>query len=125
MKIRQGFVSNSSSSSFICMVSGGVEAGMDMNLDEAGMIECVQGHEFYDQYLVGTYKAKDEDNVYHDEWRYEVPSEHCPICTMTHLNDATILAYLIKTDNINTKMLMNKIRQDFGSYKELMDSLKS
>lgn len=52
MKFRNGFVSNSSSSSFICDVSGEVESGWDLSLRDAGMRECVNGHTFKDEYLV-------------------------------------------------------------------------
>ena len=44
MKIRNGFVSNSSSSSFICSFCGTVEAGYDMSLSDANMVECINGH---------------------------------------------------------------------------------
>lgn len=43
-KIRSGFVSNSSSSSFICDICGREEFGFDMCLDEAEMCECENGH---------------------------------------------------------------------------------
>ena len=46
MKIRQGFVSNSSSSSFVCDVCRHVESGMDMSARDADMEECVNGHLF-------------------------------------------------------------------------------
>ena len=54
MKIRNGFVSNSSSSSFICQVSGGIESGMDMSLSDFDMSQCSNGHEFYNQYRIET-----------------------------------------------------------------------
>ena len=60
MKIRQGFVSNSSSSSFICSVTGTIESGMDLSLEDAGMYECSNGHAFLDQYLVG---AEDDPDI--------------------------------------------------------------
>ena len=46
MKIRTGFVSNSSSSSFVCEICGRSEAGYDMGIEEAEMYECVNGHTF-------------------------------------------------------------------------------
>ena len=46
MKVRNGFVSNSSSSSFVCLVCGNNESGMDLSLEDAGMRECVLGHIF-------------------------------------------------------------------------------
>lgn len=44
MKTRLGFVSNSSSSSFVCDLTGRVESGYDMPLTDAGMFECINGH---------------------------------------------------------------------------------
>jgi len=52
MKIRNGYVSNSSSSSFICQISGRVEAGYDMSISDAGMYECVNGHTFDEDYVI-------------------------------------------------------------------------
>jgi hypothetical protein len=44
MKIRKGFVSNSSSSSFICEVCGYNESGYDIDMSEYDMISCKNGH---------------------------------------------------------------------------------
>lgn len=52
MKLRKGFVSNSSSSSFICDVCGYTESGWDMCLDEAGMYECENGHTFCEGHII-------------------------------------------------------------------------
>jgi len=46
MRIRKGFVSNSSSSSFICDVCGRTESGWDLGLVDAGMMRCVNDHVF-------------------------------------------------------------------------------
>ena len=51
MKIRSGFVSNSSSSSFICDVCGENVSGMDICLSEAEMCECSKGHTVCDSHL--------------------------------------------------------------------------
>ena len=46
MKYRKDFVTNSSSSSFVCEICGRSESGYDMSLEDAGMYECVNGHVF-------------------------------------------------------------------------------
>ena len=52
MKIRSGFVSNSSSSSFICTVCGETYAGMDASASDFEMTECINGHCFCDSHAV-------------------------------------------------------------------------
>jgi hypothetical protein len=113
MKIRLGFVSNSSSSSFICDVSGHVEAGMDLSMSDAEMVECVNNHTFMEEYICG--KIHPDDRV--DDWRYEVPENKCPICTMKTISNSDLLNYILKTDNINPAMLRDKIRNEFGTHK--------
>ncbi len=66
MKRRQGFVSNSSSSSFICDVSGCVEGGYDLGLYDAGMYECENGHTFYEHYIEGS--VDDAVLTYNIDW---------------------------------------------------------
>ena len=46
MKIRNGFVSNSSSSSFVCCVCDEILSGWDASPSDLGMKMCVNGHTF-------------------------------------------------------------------------------
>lgn len=46
MKFRRDFVTNSSSSSYICEICGRNESGWDLSLSECEMMECVNGHIF-------------------------------------------------------------------------------
>ena len=76
MKRRMGFVSNSSSSSFVCDLSGQSYEGYD---GEYGCtyVQCENGHNF---------AADDENDVLAylneegDVARWDLPSDHCPIC---------------------------------------------
>ena len=52
MKIRKGFVSNSSSSSFICDVCGNVESGYDASASEVGFANCENGHTFCEEHII-------------------------------------------------------------------------
>lgn len=75
MKIRNGFVSNSSSSSFTCAVCGDEHSGWDLCLSECEMYECVNGHTFHEgcvkgdldtpelrkSYLIDVFKEKIKD----------------------------------------------------------------
>lgn len=75
MKIRKGFVSNSSSSSFICEVCGNVESGYDASYDDMDFAQCENGHEFCRDHIkpMTEEKAKSilakikEDTKYVDE----------------------------------------------------------
>lgn len=52
MKIRHGFVSNSSSSSFVCGISGRRVSGYNLGMRDIEMIQCVVGHCMSDKYVV-------------------------------------------------------------------------
>ena len=51
-KKRKYFVSNSSSSSFICEICGRTETGFDACLSDFGYVECENGHTFCDEELL-------------------------------------------------------------------------
>lgn len=46
MKFRKSFVTNSSSSSYVCEICGRTESGWDLGLGDCEMMECVNGHIF-------------------------------------------------------------------------------
>lgn len=131
MKIRTGFVSNSSSSSFICDVSGEVISGYDMSLYEADMYECQNGHTFCRYYIINgnefEKKFCDENSDEFDEDMsdgYEISPEYCPICTMKEIKKDDAVKYLLKVNNMSQEDLSNIIKAKFSSFDEFKEFIK-
>lgn len=59
MKYRKGFVTNSSSSSFICDVCGEVFDGYDVSLSDFDLVECENGHTICESELIKNVNYKD------------------------------------------------------------------
>lgn len=58
MKFRKDFVTNSSSSSYVCEICGRTESGWDMGISEAAMVCCVNGHTFCEDEMLVTPREK-------------------------------------------------------------------
>jgi hypothetical protein len=52
-KRKLDFVTNSSSTCYICEITGETESGWDLDLQDAGMFECERGHIFMENYAIG------------------------------------------------------------------------
>jgi hypothetical protein len=129
MKVRLGFVSNSSSSSFICSVCGEVESGMDASLSDFGMFECKNGHTVCESHLSKEDKEKfdkmreeveegDEDEEFDV---YSVDPKLCPVCKLEELPDDLMLQFVLKSHNSSKGEVLEEIRNQFSSYKEFSD----
>lgn len=108
MKIRNGFVSNSSSSSFVCEVCGEARELWDGNLTEAEMCECTNNHVMCLDHLLFETNERDEDQM--------VPSKACPICQLKHIPDHMITTYLRARLKIDKKDILKDIKNTFGTY---------
>jgi hypothetical protein len=110
MKIRMGFVSNSSTSTFICDICGGTEAGMDLCLSDCDMSRCENGHIYHND--CNKTKISSEDDI------------NCPFCNLDDVTDWDVIAYLLKKFNVTRKGLEEEIKQKFSSFEEFEKYLK-
>ena len=115
MKKRLGFVSNSSSSSFICEVCGHIESGWDLSLDEARMYECEKGHVYCEDHQLS------KDNLNYLSTNYNSPKELCPLCQLESITDDKVMMYLIARSGFeNRKQVEDEIRESFKTDEELI-----
>lgn len=125
MKIRNCFVANSSTSSFICNVCHEVFAERDLCLSDIDMIRCVKGHYVCCEHMSSELKQKYDDyedtEEYAYEGRYEVPSECCPICMLEEISDKDVKSYIEKKYDITYEGIRKEISGLFGFGSEASD----
>ncbi len=108
MKIRKGFVSNSSSSSFMCDVCGYENGGMDVCLEDVGMFECKMEHTVCEN--CGIDFSSTDDN------RYSAPAEMCPCCQLKNLSTSDELVYLKTKLGVTSSSILDEIRDTLKTY---------
>lgn len=154
MKYRKDFVTNSSSSSFICDVCGEKACGFNMCLSDAGMYRCENGHIFCKDHMFELTREEKESyliSLYDGDFRHEelkpenvknlsdnelddtvdywtedgyVPEKMCPICAFKYAKDEDIAEYLMKKDSVNRLDILTIWASQFGNYKDLKDFLE-
>ena len=121
MKIRTGFVSNSSSESFLCEVCGDIRSGWDASLRDVGMEMCEHYHYFCSEHI------NDKDDIIRidsPEWGEIVSSESCPICNLTNIRDVDLLDYCLKRSGTTKRKMIAEMKKTFKNTKELKTYLK-
>lgn len=129
MKIRSGFVSNSSSSSFICDVCGRDEAGFDCSLSDFDMCSCENDHIFCIEHAINT-DSKDYEKYFEEnEMPYDFNSyidrthgcdilkKYCPICNFEIVSRDDANSYMMKKLNFESiNDVIAEIKENFESY---------
>lgn len=112
MKIRLGFVSNSSSSSYICDVCGISETTYNDDLEAIDMYRCVHGHVFHGS----CWRMDIPEEVDQELNNYQVPEKYCPICTMTAIRERDALDYLLCVTFTTMKSVEATMRGRFKNH---------
>jgi len=116
MKSRNGFVSNSSSSSFICAICGETESGRDSCIGDFDMFRCRKcGREFHFECADFPDHLKTDYDL-HDYSTEEMPSKFCPFCTMERISQDMILWYMYKKYHTDEFKEMTDIKSKFRTY---------
>ena len=153
MKIRKGFVSNSSSSSYVCDVCGEDYSGYDASLADADMYCCENGHTYCEEHakkniddldvdekraVALTYCWDEEDKAkvlegseeYIDEAlndgeiRYEMPAICCPCCQLTAVTDEQLIEYMLHERHQTKADVVKEIAQKYQNYDEMLKDIK-
>ena len=151
MKIRSGFISNSSASSFVCVICGGVEVG-EGSIADFGMFRCENKHELHlncagltslkiPKEYMDTYMKKFGPKKKHfdledfkeaiketkeeakDEYMYEVLEKYCPICQLKKMAKEDELAYYRYKLNISSEETLKEIKKTFNNYQEFKSKI--
>ena len=142
MKIRNGFVSNSSSSSFTCEVCGEMASGMDISHGAdiwdctSGMFQCENDHTVCKEHAVSVHRdefdqviyqqfndPEDEDSIY--EVYDRIPARYCPICQMQAIRDKDMLAWCLKRLYMPRDTAEQQIKDSFHTYDAFMEGVRT
>lgn len=138
MKVRMGFVSNSSSCSFTCEVCGVQEGGYDsVSMLEYGFVYCENHHELCldcltDKYISSEpiekdYKTTVEFEEAYKKWEdttdYDdiVPESVCPICQFIEPSQKDMAKYLEKMYGTSRDEVFSEVKKCNKRRKKLYD----
>ena len=120
MKIRQGFVSNSSSSSFICDMCGYNVEGRDLSVEDADFYYCENGHEICGDCMNAPVDKPDDWSVWNEE-NDGISEKYCPLCNFEELDFADARRYLLKTTKYTEEEVLDWVKSVNKRRKKLRD----
>jgi DNA-directed RNA polymerase subunit RPC12/RpoP len=120
MKIRLGFVANSSSTSYVCNVCKEIMTLNDGDDASEVMLFCENGHEICREHV--EYKHKIQEVLDEEE---NLKEEFCPICSFEVLDTDDIRKYLMKKNKYTEKSLTKEIKTIFNTYEKFKEYIEN
>jgi hypothetical protein len=129
MKLRSGFISNSSSSSYICEVCGDTFEAYDEGIAHFDLVMCMDHeHLFCEEHAINANldsEGHEAFTMYEGDGDDRIDSKHCPICQLKTITEGMVLDYaLYKLDTTREKM-RSDINMWFETYDELYDEIRN
>lgn len=118
MKIRKGFVSNSSSSSFVCDICGEVYEGWDASPLDSDFECSICPHE----HIICNEHIKVDTDAFIEEDEYNLSSASCPICQFENYSENDMAKYLEKTRKVSRADVFAKVKAINKRRKKLHNS---
>jgi len=119
MKIRQGFVSNSSTTSFTCDLCGHSESGYDsVGIADFGFWSCENEHVICFDCVP---ESDMEDFLNEDEGYWMVGSGACPVCNFEIASNGDMARYLLKETGIPREEVFAEVKKVNPRRKKLYD----
>ena len=130
MKVRLGFVSNSSSSSFVCEVCGDSFESYDEGPAHFGLVMC-EGHDhlFCESHRMNPKEGMDENDhdayimIDYDGDDDRIDSIHCPICQLKVITKDMVLDYSLYKLGTKYNNIAHEIVDTFKTYDELYNEI--
>jgi len=119
MKIRTGFVSNSSTTSYTCDLCAHTEAGYDsVGIEDFGFWSCENDH-------VVCFDCVPEEQMMdfldEDEGYYMVGTGACPVCRFEVASNGNLARYLLKETGIDRDEAFAEVKKVNRRRKKLYD----
>jgi Pyruvate/2-oxoacid:ferredoxin oxidoreductase delta subunit len=119
MKIRKYFISNSSTTSFICEICGRSKTYHDsISYRDLGFVRCENNHRFCEEEILAI-ESQNENEDYID---YDVSEKACPICQFECGSSHDLRKYFLKTTNISEEEVFSEVKKANKRRRKLYDT---
>lgn len=111
MKLRYGFVSNSSTTSFTCEICGRTESYYDSSsCTDYGFVRCENDHGICEEEALEGELTEEQQEELNNEG-YDISEKQCPICQFQVISNSDIKKYLKKEKKVDEAEAFAEIKK--------------